>query len=380
MATDVGEFAYSQRVYGQMDEWQKAEWHRNMGQYEQAKMYQIAAGAKDTANIALQSVQAAAAFAVESEPGLVPPPWRGEIFWSEGARSAREMELFAPLAGMAREQAMKRTAEAAAANVRTSASVQENIARSEQRALQQAQQQSWSQARQEEYAQAEFKQREKFAREMQRFEAAKQNRERLRQAKLKLIAAIGPIAQQGLTSLTKGGIALGEGVQATKAEAAALGTDPKGMRQGKRAAGFARREQALGRRAGEMEPEQLQAREGPLVERMKRIQAGKEKWAERARGRGLQEEYLGRFLPAEPEPEEPAPAPAVSLQFQPEYGFASPEAQTRAQYLDPAAYDAATSLPSITVPGPTPYLLPKSQYSFDLMDQKLAASYFPPKS
>jgi len=258
MATDVGEFAYSQRVYGQMDEWQKAEWHRNMGQYEQAKMYQIAAGAKDTANIALQSVQAAAAFAVESEPGLVPPPWRGEIFWSEGARSAREMELFAPLAGMAREQAMKRTAEAAAANVRTSASVQENIARSEQRALQQAQQQSWSQARQEEYAQAEFKQREKFAREMQRFEAAKQNRERLRQAKLKLIAAIGPIAQQGLTSLTKGGIALGEGIQATKAEAAAEGMSVLQYREYTKGLGKAQQSEKLGKKALGLEAKEVE--------------------------------------------------------------------------------------------------------------------------
>jgi hypothetical protein len=329
MATDVGEFAYSQRVYGQMDEWQKAEWHRNMGQYDQAKMYQIAAASKDTANIALQSVQAAAAFAVESEPGLVPPPWRGEIFWSEAARKSREMELFAPLAGMAREQAMKRTAEAAAAEVRTSAAVQENIARSQQRALQQAQQQSWSQARQEEYAQAEFKQREKFARTWQRFEAEKENRERLRQAKLKLIAAIGPIAQGALTSLAKGGVALGQSIQADKAEADAADMSlpeyrdyTKGLTMGATAGRLERRSVAL-----EADPSSkaLEQKKENLRERQRKLVSG-------AIDRGVAPEYLAEkgfvpradisetmpFTPAQPlsTPMTPVPSPYQLPEFQ----------------------------------------------------------------
>tara|TARA_R100000700_G_scaffold32708_1_gene40147 strand:+ start:303 stop:1412 length:1110 start_codon:yes stop_codon:yes gene_type:complete len=229
---------YSMMMFTQMDPSQRAAWFQATGQQAQAQAWQKVALGTAGVNAGLGALQLGMAYAIESAPGVAPPPYTGgPIWWSSRQRVAREEELTAPGRAMAAEARRRREAATAASDVRTSAGQQERAARAEQEAFRGYQEAARAQRSKEEAAEAAQKSAEKYAARQARFAYDVQERERQRQAKMNLLSGAFRVGGELLSSVAPSiAGAVAQGAQ-TKAAAAQYGMTPKEYKTAIRAPG-----------------------------------------------------------------------------------------------------------------------------------------------
>lgn len=229
---------YSMMMFTQMDPSQRAAWFQATGQAAQAAAWQKVALGTTGVNAGLGALQLGMAYAIESAPGVAPPPYTGgPIWWSSRQRVAREEELTAPGRAMAAEARRRREAATAASDVRTSAGQQERAARAEQEAFRGYQEAARAQRSKEEAAEAAQKSAEKYAARQARFAYDVQERERQRQAKMNLLSGAFRVGGELLSSVAPSiAGAVAQGAQ-TRAAAERFDMSAKDYKQALRAPG-----------------------------------------------------------------------------------------------------------------------------------------------